>query len=122
MSKISKQEFGDLIRKRRLELNPPVTLRGFSEKIGISPTYLSKIERGDFDPPSEDTIGRIARELKCDEDELLSMAGKISSDVVDVIINKPVQAAQFLRTSKNLTKQQWESLIDHAKEIKKGNN
>jgi hypothetical protein len=119
---ISKQEFGEFIRKLRLGLNPPVTLRGFAEKVGISPTYLSKIERGDFDPPAEDTIVRIAKELKCNEDELLGMAGKISSDVASVIINKPVLAAQFLRTSKSLTKKEWESLITQAEKFKKGDN
>jgi transcriptional regulator with XRE-family HTH domain len=27
-----------------------------AKKIGVSPAYLSKIERGDFDPPAEDKI------------------------------------------------------------------
>ena len=31
-----------------------------AKKIGVSPAYLSKIERGDFDPPAEDKIRKIA--------------------------------------------------------------
>jgi transcriptional regulator with XRE-family HTH domain len=34
--------------------------RETAKKIGVSPTYLSKIERGDFDPPAEDKVRRIA--------------------------------------------------------------
>lgn len=120
MTKISKQDFGDFVRKQRLQLIPPISLRGFAEKIGISATYLSKIERGDFDPPSENSIRLIARELKINEDELLGMAGKVSSDVATIIINKPVLTAQFLRASKGFTKEKWESLIIQAENLKKG--
>ena len=120
MSNISKQEFGEFIRKHRLALNPPVTLRGFAEKVDISPTYLSKIERGDFDPPAEDTIIRIAKELGCDEDKLLALAGKISSDITAIITKRPVEAAQFLRTTKGLSKEEWEKLIKKAQQLKEG--
>jgi len=122
MSNISKQEFGDFIRKQRLALNPPVTLRGFAEKVDISPTYLSKIERGDFDPPAEDTIRRIAKELKCNEDELLALAGKISSENLAIITKRPVEMAQFLRASKGLSKDKFEKLIANAERLKKGDN
>lgn len=120
MSNISKQEFGEFIRKHRLALNPPVTLRGFAEKVDISPTYLSKIERGDFDPPAEDTIRRIAKELKCDEDALLALAGKVSADITAIITKRPIELAQFLRSSKGLNKEEWEKLIAKAKQLKKG--
>lgn len=122
MANISKQEFGDFIRKRRLALNPPVTLRGFAEKIGISPTYVSKIERGDFDPPAEDTIRRIAKELKCNEDELLALAGKISSENLAIITKRPVEMAQFLRASSRLSKAEFEKLIANAEKLKKGDS
>jgi hypothetical protein len=31
-----------------------------AEKIGMSPTYLSKVERGEFPPPAEDKVRKIA--------------------------------------------------------------
>ena len=120
MTKISKQEFGEFVRRQRLQLFPPISLRGFAEKVGISATYLSKIERGDFDPPSENTIRIIAKELNINDDELLGMAGKVSSDVAAIITNKPVLASQFLRTSQGFTKEKWESLIIQAENLKKG--
>lgn len=83
---MDKKEFGEFIRQHRLELVPHITLREFARKIGISPTYLSRIERGEFDPPSEEIICNIAKELKVNKDELLALAGKISSDLTDIII------------------------------------
>jgi transcriptional regulator with XRE-family HTH domain len=120
MVKISKQDFGELIRKLRTERENPLTLRKFAEKVDISPTYLSKIERGDFDPPAEETIRRIASELGYDEDKLLAMAGKISSDLNDIITRNPVEMASFLRTSKGLSKEKLEQLIAKAEKLKKG--
>ncbi|MHB8456027.1 MAG: helix-turn-helix domain-containing protein [Acidiferrobacterales bacterium] len=35
------------------------------KKIGISPTYLSKCERDEFPPPSEDRVREIAKILGC---------------------------------------------------------
>ena len=116
---ISKQEFGALLRSLRTEGENPTTLRKFAAKVKISPTYLSKIERGDFDPPAEDTIRRIAKELAYDEDELLAMAGKISTDLTNIITKRPLEMAQFLRTSKGLSKEKMKKLIDEAEKLKK---
>ncbi len=117
MVKISKQEFGDWLRKARTEKG--VTLRKFAEMVGKSPTYISKIERGDFDPPSEETIRTIAKELGQDENLVLGMAGKISDEIRDIITENPIEAAQFLRTSQGLTKEEWHKLISKAETFKK---
>lgn len=116
MVKISKQEFGDWLRNARSEKG--VTLRKFAEMVGKSPTYISKIERGDFDPPSEETIRIIARELGQDENLVLGMAGKVSEEIKDIITENPIQAAQFLRTSQGLTKEEWNKLITTAEKLK----
>ena len=51
-------KFGALVRREREAKE--IGLREMAKKIGVSPTYLSKIERGDFDPPAEDKVRRIA--------------------------------------------------------------
>jgi transcriptional regulator with XRE-family HTH domain len=53
--------------------------RETAKKIGVSPTYLSKIERGDFDPPAEDKVRRIAEIIGRDADELLALARRVSA-------------------------------------------
>lgn len=93
-------EFGELIRKRRSREG--YTLRGFAKMVGISPTYLSKIERGDYPPPGEKKIVRIAETLVIDSDLLLAMAGKVATDLQDIIRNNPVAIAKLLREKHKL--------------------
>ena len=95
------QAFGDRVRKAREAKQ--ITLRKFAEIIGISPTYLSKVERGDFDPPGEEKIKKIADALGEDPDELLALAGKVSSDLPDIVRKHPREMAAFLRTARNLS-------------------
>ncbi|WP_291206865.1 helix-turn-helix transcriptional regulator [Hyphomonas sp.] len=95
--------FGEFIRKRREEIqasNPAFSLRRMAGRMGIQPTYLSKIERGEFDPPSEQTIRAIAAELGEDVDLLLAMGGKVSSDLQEIIRKRPQVFASLLRELK----------------------
>ena len=71
--------------------------------IGVSPTYLSKVERDEFPPPAEDKVKAIARILDCDADDLLARAGRVSSDITDIIKRHPVELAALLRTTKGLS-------------------
>lgn len=69
--------------------------------MGIEPSYLSKIERGEEPPPSEKTIRAIARELNEDVDVLLALAGKVSGDLQTIIRRRPKLFAELIRTLKN---------------------
>jgi HTH-type transcriptional regulator, competence development regulator len=51
----------------------------------LSPTYLSKVERDEFTPPTEVKVRAIAQIIECDPDELLAMAGRVPSDLADII-------------------------------------
>ena len=57
--------FGQKIRDYRVN-NTSLSLRKLAEKVGISPTYLSRIETGKEPPPSEDIIIRFAQALGID--------------------------------------------------------
>ncbi|MDA0984120.1 MAG: helix-turn-helix transcriptional regulator, partial [Proteobacteria bacterium] len=52
---VYKERFGAFIRRKREEQGE-YGLREIAKKIGISPTYLSKCERDEFPPPSEDRV------------------------------------------------------------------
>lgn len=54
-----------------------MNLREMAKKIGVSPTYLSKVERDEFPPPAEDKVRKIAGVLALDADELLALAGRV---------------------------------------------
>ena len=72
-------------------------MRQLAQRIGVEPSYLSKVERDQVAPPSEATITRLARELDEDPDMLLAMAGKVSSDLQDIIRRRPQLFAELLR-------------------------
>jgi transcriptional regulator with XRE-family HTH domain len=64
-------------------------LRKFAKAVGVSPTFISKMERGEGPLPGEETIKKMARIFGKDPDELLAMAGKISADVTQTSPNFP---------------------------------
>jgi transcriptional regulator with XRE-family HTH domain len=84
----------------------------------MSATYLSKIERGELVPPSEEKIRTIARQFAADEDEFLVLAGRIPSDLSAIIQKQPRAIAAFLRTANGLTSSKIEALTDRAARMK----
>ncbi len=69
----------------------------------MEPSYLSKVERGETGPPSEAKILLLARELNEDPDVLLAMAGKVSSDLQEVIRKRPELFGQLIRELKDMS-------------------
>jgi len=59
--------------------------RELAGKAGIDFTYLSKIENGTKPPPSEKVILVLAHTLGIGSDELFSLAGKVPSDLAEVL-------------------------------------
>ncbi len=95
--------FGKYLRERREELRRDdrnYSLRKVAQRIGVEPAYLSKIERGEFAPPSEATTVKLAKELGEDPDVLLAMAGKVSSDLKEIIRKRPKLFAELIRQLK----------------------
>jgi len=68
------KSFGKYIREVREELREErqeYSVRKVAGRLGVQPSYLSKVERGEVAPPSEATIVRLAAELEQDADESL---------------------------------------------------
>ena len=89
-------------RERRRSRNRAFSVRQVARRIGVEPAYLSKIERDQVAPPSEATIRRLAEELDEDPDVLLAMAGKVSSDLRNIILRRPRLFADVLRQLKEM--------------------
>ena len=94
-------KFGAYVRQERE--GREIGLREMAKMIGVSPTYLSKIERDEFAPPAEDKVRKIAEIFGSDIDELLALAGRVSSDLSEIIRQRPRELAALLRTTKGLT-------------------
>ncbi len=98
--------FGETLRARRMaqaENDPTFSLRQVAGRVGIEPSYLSKIERGEQPPPGEQTIRRLAEELGENPDALLALAGKVSSDLLAIIRERPTAVAELLRAMRGLS-------------------
>ncbi|HCK82889.1 MAG TPA: XRE family transcriptional regulator, partial [Candidatus Competibacteraceae bacterium] len=90
-------DFGSYVRQlreQRREVNRRYSVRQTAQRIGVEPAYLSKIERGDVSPPSEDTIRKLAADLGEDADLLLALAGKVSSDIREIVMKRPILFAE----------------------------
>jgi transcriptional regulator with XRE-family HTH domain len=93
-------KFGEHIRQAREALQAgdrSYSLRQVASRIGIEPAYLSKIERSIFPPPSEQVIVKLAGILGEDQDVLLALAGKLSSELQHIIMQRPRLFAELLR-------------------------
>lgn len=112
--------FGDHIRhlrECRHEADAAFSLRQVAQRAGLEPAYLSKIERGVFPPPSEEAIVRLAGVLEEDPDVMLAMAGKLSSDLQKIIIERPRLFAELIRQLKGAPDH---ALLRVVREVKDG--
>src|ERR1700731_746720 len=98
---MSGKRFGEFVRREREAKE--IGLREMAKMIGVSPTYLSKVERDEFAPPAEDKVKAIAHIIGCDADELLARAGRVATDLSEIIKRQPVELAALLRTTTGLT-------------------
>ncbi len=93
-------KFGTFIRRSRevkRRTDRSYSLRQVALRVGVEPAYLSKVERNEVAPPSEEKVRRLARELDEDADRLLALAGKVSTDLQTIIRARPVIFGALLR-------------------------
>ncbi|MFO0388542.1 MAG: helix-turn-helix domain-containing protein [Alphaproteobacteria bacterium] len=90
-----KKSFGDIIKDLREDKG--YSQRQFALALDITPTYMSKIERGEFPPPSEDVIKKMAQLLEHNSDDLLAYADKVDSELLAIIQQSPQKYAGLLR-------------------------
>ena len=117
-------------RLRELRREARLSQRGLAERVNVDFTYLSKIENGRVEPPSETVLKNIAKfpasELDLDEtelsDELITLAGKIPSDLAETLARNP-GAFRFLRSLGDDVRSadEWQRLIQgHESETVRG--
>jgi len=98
--------FGEYIREKRETLrrnDRSFSLRQVAMRIGIEPSYLSKIERGEQKAYlTEEKLHALANELDEDPDILLALSGKISKDIQEIIRKRPKLFAELIRNLKDM--------------------
>lgn len=108
--------FGQVIRQLRIEKR--LSLRELATRVGIDFTYLSKVENGKADPPSDDVINRMSWELGYDSEQLLALAAKVSKPSIRAAVVRDPRAGVLFRKlqSGNLTREQITKMLSVIEE------
>ena len=112
-------EFCEALRAFRREAN--ISQRELATKVGVDFSYISKLENGHLPSPSADTIVKICSTLGIEPEKLLSLSGKIPTDIQEAMSSS--QAAQhFLRDAKllQITEEEWSNLRIELHRLREG--
>lgn len=111
------KNFGHTIRELRIAQD--LGLRETASMIGISPTYLSRIERGKEKPPRPETIKKLAKILAADPDVLYRLSSSADPEILD-FIHEHEEAMNLLRflNHTGFTNEEIKKLINAAQKIK----
>lgn len=110
------KNFGETIRDLRAAQD--LGLRETAIKLGISPAYLSRIERGKERPPRPEVIKDLAKLLAADPDVLFRLSSSTDPEIVDYLHERP-SVLILLRTlmDSDFTEEETGKLIKVAENI-----
>ena len=104
------RDLGEFIREQRE--NARLSLRGLSDRAGISNPYLSQIERG-LRKPSAEILQQIARGLAISAETLYVRAGILDpSDRPEPDVDGATDLEHAIRRASDLDERQKQALID----------
>jgi transcriptional regulator with XRE-family HTH domain len=86
--------FGRILRE--LRGNAGVSLKRLAPGLGVSYTYLSKLEN-DEAVPSQEFVEKVATYFDYPADQLLISAGKVPPEILKILQEHPEEAIDFLR-------------------------
>ena len=107
------------VRLRQVRMGQKISLRKFSEMVGISPTYLSQVEQGHFVPPTADRVKKMAEILGEDPDEWIGLADRVPDDLEDRVKQHPKDMPELMRLATGLTPAQFETIKEQIRKMKK---
>lgn len=88
------EEFGKILRD--LRTNADIGIKRLAPELGVTYTYLSKLENNQV-RPSEEFVGRVAHYFQYDHNQLLLAANKVPPDVLRILRDHPMEAIDLLR-------------------------
>jgi transcriptional regulator with XRE-family HTH domain len=115
---MAKETLGEYIRKLRNAKN--IGVREMGRSLDVSGVHISSIEK-DKNTPSPELLRKMAIVLGVDVDKLLSKANQVDPEVINVIKKSSTVVPSFLRSAKDLTKEQWAELEKTVQEMTKKN-
>jgi transcriptional regulator with XRE-family HTH domain len=118
-------EFGKRVRELREAKklsDSRFTLRRFAQEVGVSATFVSRMENGEAPPPKAEKVKKMAELLGEDPDELLALAGKVDPELPEIIRERPKAMADLLRTARaeGLTEEEIRKVTDRLRSWSRG--
>jgi len=112
------ERFGAYIRDQRLAKG--MSLRELAKAAAVSPTFMSKVETEDW-KPKEEKLRKIAQILTIDSDDLVARAGRVPSDLAEIIKEHGArpELEALLRTTKRFSSDQMGELVQQAEKVAK---
>jgi transcriptional regulator with XRE-family HTH domain len=87
-------DFGRILRELRNKEG--VGIKKLAPELGVSYSYLSKLENNEV-APSKELVEKVATYFDYDSDLLLISAGKIPAEILGILQDHPEEAIGFLR-------------------------
>jgi transcriptional regulator with XRE-family HTH domain len=111
------QTFGEVLRTIRR--SKEISQRELANKVAVDFSYISKLENDRIPPPAADTIVKICEVLDVQPESLLSLTGKLPSEIKELIGSNP-KALEFLRKAHamNLAEEEWDDLNEKLKSLR----
>jgi transcriptional regulator with XRE-family HTH domain len=86
--------FGHILRELRSQSGTGI--KRLAPELGVSYSYLSKIEN-EVLTPSAEFVGRVSEYFDYDRDQLLLAAGRVPDEILQILRDNPEEALEFLR-------------------------
>lgn len=90
---------GRYVKKRRIALaekHSGYSIRSVAKRIGIHHSYLSRLERGEYAPLSEERIRALSVLLGDDSELLMAIGGRLSDHIANLIASNPENFLHFV--------------------------
>ena len=91
------ETIGQRIKRERLEHG--LTQRELADAVEVGVPHISKVEAG-RESPSDELLTKVAGALDLDADELLLVARRLPSDLMEKLAVNPTESLEHLRTWK----------------------
>lgn len=111
---MTRKTLGEVLRDLRTKKGMGV--RELGRAADVSGVHISSLEK-DKASPSGELIRKLADVLDGDVDKLLHLAKQVDPEVINVIQKNPYAVPSFLRSAKNLKKDQWEELMKQVQKM-----
>jgi len=97
-------------RLRMLRLRRRLSIRRTAALARVTPSYLSRIERGRLPPPSREMTARLARVLQTDPEALIALTGRIPTDILGAFRRRSRVMVDLVRSAELYSDDQIERL------------